>query len=226
MNFLDQITGLTQDTNQLNVVVMGSRLLLALVMGAAIAGLYWLTHRRDGSQGWSFVSTLVLLAIVIAMVTQVIGNNVARAFSLVGALSIVRFRTIVEDTRDTAFVILSVVVGMAVGLGHLWVALIGYAVVALACLVMRSRRATANGSAPYWDLRVRIGVGNGPEELMGGVFARHFDALHLCSASSSRQGAALDLEYRVRLRPDGDAAAAISELNLLDGVQSAELKRD
>ena len=49
------------------------------------------------------------------MVTQVIGDNVARAFSLVGALSIVRFRTVVRDTQDTAFVIFAVVVGMAVG---------------------------------------------------------------------------------------------------------------
>jgi hypothetical protein len=64
----------------------------------AVAGLYWWTYRRHEALAWSFVSTLVLLAILLAMVTQVIGNNVARAFSLVGALSIVRFRTIVEDT--------------------------------------------------------------------------------------------------------------------------------
>ena len=63
----------------------------------------------------SFVVTLVLLTILIAMVTQVIGDNVARAFSLVGALSIVRFRTVVRDTQDTAYVIFAVAVGMAVG---------------------------------------------------------------------------------------------------------------
>src|SRR3712207_7596331 len=53
-----------------------------------------------------------------AMVTQVIGDNIARAFSLVGALSIVRFRTVVRDTQDTAYVIFAVAVGMAVGAGH------------------------------------------------------------------------------------------------------------
>ena len=63
----------------------------------------------------SFTVTLVLLTILIAMVTQVIGDNVARAFSLVGALSIVRFRTVVRDTQDTAYVIFAVAVGMAVG---------------------------------------------------------------------------------------------------------------
>jgi len=62
-------------------------------------------------------------------VTQVIGDNVARAFSLVGALSIVRFRTVVRDTQDTAYVIFAVVVGMAVGANDLWVSLIGIGVV-------------------------------------------------------------------------------------------------
>jgi len=80
----------------------------------------------------SFPPTLVLLCVLIAMVTQVVGDNVARAFSLVGALSIVRFRTVVRDTEDTAYVIFAVVVGMAVGAGAPWVAVIGLAVVAVA----------------------------------------------------------------------------------------------
>jgi hypothetical protein len=80
------------------------RLVGALLLGGVVA----LIHRRtrgkaDGIE--SFGVTLVLLSILIAMVTQVIGDNVARAFSLVGALSIVRFRTVVRDTQDTAYVI-------------------------------------------------------------------------------------------------------------------------
>jgi hypothetical protein len=59
--------------------------------------------------GTSFPITLALLSVLIAMSTQVIGDNVARAFSLVGALSIVRFRTVVRDTKDTAYVIFAVV---------------------------------------------------------------------------------------------------------------------
>jgi uncharacterized membrane protein YhiD involved in acid resistance len=78
-----------------------------------------------------------MMTILIAMSTQVIGDNVARAFSLVGALSIVRFRTVVKDTRDTAFVIFSVVVGMAIGAGHLTVAIVGIIVAGIAAFVVR-----------------------------------------------------------------------------------------
>src|SRR5688500_6738220 len=90
------------------------RLLAALLLGGVAALVYRFT-RSKAEVAPSFTATLVLLSILIAMVTQVIGDNVARAFSLVGALSIVRFRTVVRDTQDTAFVIFAVGVGMAVG---------------------------------------------------------------------------------------------------------------
>src|ERR1044072_4116817 len=89
-------------------------LAVATLMGAAVAWIYH--HTRPRSQASpSFSATIVLLAALISMVTKGGGSDVARAFSLVGALSIVRFRTVVRDTQDTAFVIFAVVVGMAVG---------------------------------------------------------------------------------------------------------------
>src|SRR6187399_2954985 len=85
------------------------RLVLAFLLGCVVAGIYRSTH-RDEPITPSFPRTLVLLSILIAMVTQVIGDSIARAFSLAGALSVVRFRTVVRDTKDTAFVIAAVAV--------------------------------------------------------------------------------------------------------------------
>src|SRR2546426_2743328 len=112
------------------------RLLAALVLGGLVSWIYRRTRKRTEVTA-SFPVTLVLLSVLIAMVTQVIGDNVARAFSLVGALSIVRFRTVVRDTQDTAYVIFAVVVGMAVGAQDLAVAAIGLAVVAIAAWFLR-----------------------------------------------------------------------------------------
>src|SRR3954468_9915064 len=124
------------DLNGGTLMLMFVRLVLALVLGVAIAWIYRRARSANG-EAESFGVTLVLLTILIAMVTQVIGDNVARAFSLVGALSIVRFRTVVRDTQDTAYVIFAVAVGMAVGAGHPGLAASGLAVIALAAVVMR-----------------------------------------------------------------------------------------
>src|SRR6266436_4835000 len=114
------------------------RLLAALVLGGLVAWIYRRT-RKSTEVAASFLVTLVLLSVLIAMVTQVIGDNIARAFSLVGALSIVRFRTVVRDTQDTAYVIFAVVIGMAVGARNPWVAVIGLLIIGLAAFVMMTR---------------------------------------------------------------------------------------
>ena len=114
------------------------RLVLAMLAGGVVTLIYRFTRAADETAP-SFTVTLVLLSILIAMVTQVIGDNVARAFSLVGALSIVRFRTVVRDTQDTAYVIFAVAVGMAVGAGHPGLAVSGLGVIGFAAFVMRKR---------------------------------------------------------------------------------------
>jgi len=110
-------------------------LVIRLIVAAFFGGLVGAIHRgtRDMARvSQSFPGTLALLCVLIALVTQVIGTNVALAFSLVGALSIVRFRTAVQDTRDTAFVIFAVVDGMAIGAGQPAVAVVGTIVVGCA----------------------------------------------------------------------------------------------
>ena len=109
------------------------------------------------------LATLVLLSVLIAVVTVVIGDSTARAFSLVGALSIVRFRTVVEDTRDTAFVIFAVVEGMAVAGDHLATALAGFVIIAVAAAVVRPKPEAVQAAATGWNLRVRVGLSGNPE---------------------------------------------------------------
>src|SRR5262245_50576475 len=107
------------------------RLGIALVLGLVVAVLFRLTFGRRKSDAGPMTTTLILLAILIAMMMMVIADNAARAFSLAGTLAIVRFRTVVDDSRDTAFVIFSVVVGMGAGIGSYEVILLGLPVMLL-----------------------------------------------------------------------------------------------
>ncbi|MCL6504191.1 MAG: DUF4956 domain-containing protein [Pirellulales bacterium] len=197
---------------------------LACVLGWLVAAVYRLT-RRGESVAHTFPPTLVLLTVLIAMVTQVIGDNVARAFSLVGALSIVRFRTVVEDTHDIAFVIFAVVVGMAVGANHLLVAFVGLAVVGTAAILVQPRRQAAAWSEADARLTVRLAAGLRPEDVLSPVFDRYLTRHELTSGSTGRQGAALDFTYRVRLRAGVSATELVEELNRREGIQSVELNR-
>jgi len=199
------------------------RLLLAAVLGGVVAWIYRRT-RKGAEISSSFPVTLVLLAILIAMVTQVIGDNVARAFSLVGALSIVRFRTVVRDTQDTAYVIFAVVVGMAVGASDLWVALIGIGVVGFAAYLMMARAKVFSATQPAYLLSVRVGLGHDLDKLSG-TLDSHLQERELMSVATAKQGVLLDVTYETRLRSTGSADELVKALNRIEGVQSVRFER-
>ena len=204
-----------------------TRLAIALVLGRIVAAVYR-RSRPMGDEAESFVVTLVLLTVLIAMVTQVIGDNVARAFSLVGALSIVRFRTVVRDTQDTAYVIFAVAIGMAVGANHPAVAICGLAVIAFAALVvMRPRSGSPLDAALDFPfvLQVRIALGQDPDVLLGPTLDQFLVARRLTSVGTARQGLAIDAAYGAAVRAGESPGAFVNSLNRLDGVQSVSLRR-
>jgi uncharacterized membrane protein YhiD involved in acid resistance len=218
----DFLTSSFQNTLNVTPLFVFVRLLTAIAMGAAIAWIFDHTD-RGGDRGMSFPTTLILLCALVAMVTQVIGDNVARAFSLVGALSIVRFRTVVRDTRDTAFVIFAVVIGMAIGARNFPLAAIGLGVIGVAALVIA--RLTQERNEPPLLLRVRIGLGNEFEELLGGTLNEHMPGRRVMSVSTAKLGAALSVVYEGRMRRDKTAEDLVRALNAIQGVQDVRCQR-
>jgi hypothetical protein len=221
---LDWLNGTLPAEGEIPAGLLALRLGTAVVLGAGVAGVYYLTQRKGRAEAAPLVATLVLLTALLAMVTLVIGGNVARAFGLVGALSIVRFRTVVDDTRDTAFVIFAVVTGMAVGAGQIGLALVGLPVVGLAAWVLSGWAREVEGAAGPATLVVRLGIGLDPEAVLGGVLFRHLQEFRLVAAGTVRQGAALELTYRATLLPGSSAVGLVGELNRVEGVQGVEWK--
>jgi hypothetical protein len=199
-----------------------TRLVVALGLGLVINLVYHRTRLASGSAG-TFPTTLVLLCVLIAMVTQVIGDNVARAFSLVGALSIVRFRTVVRDTKDTAFVIFAVVVGMAVGAGQPVVALCGIAVVGFASMLLRDRAQMLLELDRESQLTVRYNWAPALEASTLECVARYAAEIEPMSVVTVRHGAAMELSYRLRLLPKVRPTDLVAELNRMEGMQTVEL---
>jgi len=99
-------------------------LLLAFVLGQFLAWIYYFTH-SGLSYSKSFVQSLILITILVAMIMGIIGNNIITAFGLMGALAIIRFRNVVKDTRDIVFIFASLIIGMASGTKNYDIAVMG-----------------------------------------------------------------------------------------------------
>ena len=211
-----------------SISVLAIRLVLAWCCGWIVA----LLARRKQPVGSAdtLTLTLVLMSVLIAMATQIIGDNIARAFSLVGALSIVRFRTAVPAPRDVAFVLAAVVVGMAIGAGQYWVVGLGLVVVALATqfnappVVDESTDRFFSASPPTWRITIQIGLnstGRWQAEL-----ERVSERLQLTSAETARRGGAIELVYRLTPNNQVSAVDLLASLNLVQGVESVAVKID
>lgn len=111
------------------------RIFVAAVIGMVIFVSYWASHAGT-IYSQKFNVNLVIMTILTSTVVTVIGNNIALSLGMVGALSVVRFRTAIKDARDTAYIFWAIVVGIACGAGGFTSALVGSAVVFLIMLVL------------------------------------------------------------------------------------------
>lgn len=130
MNIFDSVIN-----EQILLLDIFLRLGLAAFSGLIVAGLYRLYHGRESSST-DMIHSLIFLSIIICIAMMVIGNNLASAFGLVGAVSIIRFRTSIKSVRDMSFVFFTIVAGMSCGLGFIRLSLIGLCFTSLTMLVI------------------------------------------------------------------------------------------
>ncbi len=196
-------------------------LLLAFVLGQGIAWTYVWSH-SGLSYSRSFTQSLLLMTLVVTLVMSVIGNSVVTAFGLLGALALIRFRNVLKDTRDTVFIFMSLVAGMAAGTQRYLVAIVGTATLALTVFYLNY---TSFGSHMRFDgyLTLRLGGPGRFGEETAGLLKRFCRETQ--QVSSRRLGAEAETEliYRVGLRNRGRGDEFVELLRGLPGVTHASL---
>ena len=199
-------------------------LVLALLLGVVVAGLYRVSVPGRVLSP-AMVSSLVLLSLVASMVMMVIGNNIARAFSLVGALAIIRFRTRLRSPWDISFVFLSLAVGIACGVFAFRVAVMGTLVVSLTVLVLQAV-AVLRQRQGVQLLRCDLAAYEAREEAIRGVLDAHLARRWLVEARSLRFGETLSYRYRVILKDPTATEALLQALSAVEGVERVVLYQD
>lgn len=121
---------------------------VSFICGVIISFVYRITYKGP-NYSRTFVSSLIVLTIITSLVLLVIGNNLATAFGLVGAMSIIRFRTAVRDVQDIVFIFFSLGIGMASGVGLYLVAVIGTVFISLVLLLLSNTNVFQTADVNY-----------------------------------------------------------------------------
>jgi uncharacterized membrane protein YhiD involved in acid resistance len=128
--------------------VIAQSFLLAFSLAFIWATVYRKTH-SGVAYTRSFFLTLMMIAPIVTMVMLAIGSNVALSLGLVGALSIIRFRTVIKDAKDMTFLFLAIGIGLCCGANAWMVAIIGTVMISLITVVMSKVGHGRVGSADY-----------------------------------------------------------------------------
>ena len=131
----EYLARILSESRTLSVQEIAMHIVIAAVLSAVIYLSYWYTHAGT-AYSKKFNVSLITLTILTSTVMTVIGNNVALSLGMVGALSIVRFRTAIKDSRDTTYIFWAIIVGICCGVGDYVVAGIGSAVVLIVMLLL------------------------------------------------------------------------------------------
>ncbi len=195
-------------------VVLG--LLLAFACGHVIAWVYMFTH-SGLSYSRSFVNSLIIMPVIVALVMMILSNNLITAFGMMAVFAIVRFRNILRDTLDTTYILTVIVIGMASGSQKFASAIIGCALMALALVYLWF---SSFGSRHRYDVIVNLHWSRSMKEVVDlkRILDRHSWKSHLASQRSHEGYEGTDLSYRLLLRDTNRVEDLLGELRQITGV--------
>ncbi len=197
-------------------------LIVALIGGLIVAFFYRKTYEGPGYLN-TFVNTLVILSMITALVIMVIGNNLARAFGLVGAMSIIRFRTAVKETLDIVFIFFALAIGMAAGVGLTKLTLIGSLSIGLIALLLKQTNLLIPTKKEFLLQFVVTSSDKAAELAYQTVLDNYCRSYRLINAKSLGENGDLELSFYVILKPKTNHAEFIRNLRNLKGVKHVNL---
>jgi len=195
-------------------------ILLAFLIGLIMATVYKNTH-RELSYSASFTFTLVLLTISGSILMMIVGNSLARAFSLFGAFSIIRFRTAVKDSKDIAFVFISLILGMAVGTNNYTIALMSTVlIIAVIYFLTKKRFGMIDRTDHLLTLEFPSHL---PTDKLMAVFKASLTWHQLANLLTFDKQDKLEMTYNIKLKPQINPADFLRQLKKIKGVDKLHL---
>ena len=217
-------------TSNVSFFDVAAALSLSFCLSLVIGWVYRATH-KGVSYSQQYVHTLVLMGTVVALIMLIIGSNVARAFALVGALSIIRFRNAVKETRDVGFIFLVMALGMAVGTRFYLLAIYATATLS-AFLVALTRFNMFAKDVTERILRVQFPVDRDYERAFEAPFRAHLEQQRVISVETVRAGVLQEVVLSVVLKRSSSPSALLeavracndnNKVSLIIGQQAVDL---
>jgi uncharacterized membrane protein YhiD involved in acid resistance len=194
-----------------------------MICGLAIALLYKFTYKGLNYSS-SFTISIIMLTMITAIVIMVIGNNLARAFGMVGAMSIIRFRTAVKDASDIMFIFFALSIGLAAGVKLYSVAIFGTLFVGTVFLIVSKFKFTMTRNREFLMQVIARG-----DQLSDNPFTDSFNAycrrqkLVNVKTMGQEPDEMMELSYYIKMKDEEKGNELVSSIRRIAGVEQVNL---
>ncbi|KAF0131962.1 MAG: hypothetical protein FD155_486 [Bacteroidetes bacterium] len=212
------------DLFPITIYTVIGNLVVSFLCGIVISLVYRFVYKGP-SYSVTFVNSLVILSMITSVVILVIGNNLARAFGLVGAMSIIRFRTAVRDVQDIVFIFFALSIGMATGVGLYSVAITGTLLISLAIIMLSLSNF---GSARKREFMLQLTYYSSPEsdQNIDKIIRRHCKKVKLVNLKNVGSENVIEAFYHISLMQEKKNTLLITELSTYAQVLNVNLYFD
>lgn len=190
-------------------------LVTSIVLGLIISLSYMKTNNKDRF-GSNFSITLIMLPVIIAIIILLVGNNVARAFSLAGAFSIIRFRSAPGDPKDIAYIFFTLAVGLACGMGYIGYSILFTFVLCLLMLVLEKINFRLNKEKTM-QLKIVVPEDLNFEGVFDSILNEYTNSYTVKRVRTRDFGALFEITYLIKLKQNVSSKKLIDELRCKNG---------
>lgn len=196
---------------------------VAMICGFIIALLYKHTYRGLNYSS-SFTTSIILLTMITAIVIMVIGNNLARAFGMVGAMSIIRFRTAVKDASDIMFIFFALSIGLAAGVKLYSIAFLGTLMVGGTYLLVTQFSFSLSGKKEFLMHITTVGD-ELPDNPFGDLFKTFCKNHKLVNVKTlgDEMDQVMEYSYYINLKKEEKGSELVTLLKKINGVHQVNL---
>ena len=201
--------------SDINIATVAAVTAAAIILGLIISLVYMKTNNKNGYSS-GFAITLIMLPLIISIIILLVGNSVARAFSLAGAFSIIRFRSVPGEPRDISYILFTLAIGLACGMGY-----IGYGIIftIILCLLMVVLDKAKFAGYKNNNMKLKIIV---PEELnyedaFDEILNKYTSSWRIESIRTKEFGATFEIAYIISLMEEANKKDFIDELRCRNG---------
>lgn len=215
MDIINEIFNFEDLSGTFSFADVAISMILSFLLTAFIGWLYQKTHKGT-SYTQSYVQTLVLMGIVVNVIMLVVGSNIARAFALVGALSIIRFRNAVKETRDVGFIFFAMAIGMTTGTKFYALAVIATLFIGLIIYIM-NKLDWYSKPAISQILKIQLDPKFDAKKIFDPLFAKYTEVSDLISIDSVRSGSSNELTYNIIMKKKVNINEFVDEIKKVNG---------